>query len=70
MKTCLFKDSYCQECPQYVYGKAKYCFYHTKLDSRLLTRADSFLSQTELEALFGGRRRSDGRRLDHYTSKK
>ncbi len=70
MKPCVFKDERCTRCSQTVYRRPKFCFYHEKLDSGLLFRADVSLSKVELDTLFGGRRRNDGRRLDHYTSKK
>ncbi|KKK60609.1 hypothetical protein LCGC14_3022640 [marine sediment metagenome] len=35
-----------------------------------MARNSVFKSSTELDTLFGGRRRNDGRRLDHYTSRK
>lgn len=68
MRACTFSDERCRVCPQFVY-KGTLCYYHTKLDKHLLTRADKVLSTVELDTLFGGRRRDDGRRLDHYTSK-
>ncbi len=68
MKQCTFKDDRCRACLQAVYGsKDKFCLYHTKLKTGLASRVDSVLTPVELETLFGGRRRDDGRRLDHYT---
>ena len=50
-----------------IYRKNKMCYYHIKLKAGFITRVDKVLTEVELEALFGGRRRDDGRRLDHYT---
>ena len=70
MKPCVFEDDRCTRCPQLVYRRNSFCFYHEKLKAGLVSRADLVLSSTELDTLFGGRRRNDGRRLDHYTSRK
>ena len=67
MKACSFKDDRCKTCPQLVYRKEKFCLYHTKLKAGLVSRVDKVLTDVELATLFGGRRRDDGRRLDHYT---
>ena len=67
MKACTFTDDRCRACPQLVYGKNKFCLYHTKLKAGLVSRVDTVLTPVELDTLFGGRRRDDGRRLDHYT---
>lgn len=43
--------------------------YHEKIARGLLQPADSYLTQTELDAMFRGHSRHDGRRLDHYTKR-
>ncbi len=67
MKACTFTDDRCKACLQIAYGKANWCSYHLKLKAGVVSRVDSVLTQVELDTLFGGRRRDDGRRLDHYT---
>ena len=67
MNTCSFRDSRCHDCPQLAYGKNNWCAYHLRLKLGLISKVDKVLSTVELDALFGGRRRDDGRRLDHYT---
>ena len=41
--------------------------YHEKIILGLLEPTDRYLSVVEIEALFRGRPRNDGRRLDHWT---
>jgi hypothetical protein len=41
-------------------------FYHKKVILGLLQPTHEYLDQVEVDALFDGRRRNDGRRLDHY----
>ncbi len=67
MKTCSFKDTRCHDCFQLAYEKKEWCSYHLRLKSGLVSKVDKVLSTVELDTLFGGRRRDDGRRLDHYT---
>lgn len=57
------------ECPQTSYSwiKGTLCYYHTKLDRGLLVPVNRYLGETELDSMFGGRTRNDGRRLDNYT---
>jgi hypothetical protein len=52
-------------CPQ-PKGPSGYCYYHDKVAAKLLEQTVEYLSETELEQMFGGRRRNDGRRLDKY----
>lgn len=63
MKTCSWSEV---DCPQRA-GESGLCYYHEKQEKDLLQPVDTYLGQTEIDTLFGGRRRSDGRRLDHYT---
>ena len=42
-------------------------FYHEKIILGLTTPTDVYMTATEVDALFRGRARNDGRRLDHYT---
>jgi hypothetical protein len=42
--------------------------YHEKIAKNILQPADSYLSQTEIDATMNGRYRGDGRRLDPYVS--
>jgi hypothetical protein len=42
-------------------------FYHEKIATGLLEPSSEVLSSTEVDAMFRGRARNDGRRLDHYT---
>ena len=58
------------ECPQTSWSWMKpkgLCFYHGKLEAEKMQPADRYLSETELDSMFGGRARNDGRRLDAYT---
>lgn len=41
-------------------------YYHRKVILRLLQPTQDYLDEVEVDALFDGRRRNDGRRLDHY----
>lgn len=43
-------------------------FYHRKIVLGLLEPTAEVLTSTEIDTLFRGRPRNDGRRLDHYTS--
>ncbi len=43
-------------------------FYHRKVVLGILEPSSEVLSSTEVDALFRGRPRNDGRRLDHYTA--
>ena len=70
MSTCSFTDSRCKACLQVTYGSNNLCYYHTQLKAGRITRVDKVLTNVELDTLFGGRRRDDGRRLDHYTPKR
>ncbi len=70
MRTCSFTDDRCKACFQTTYGKNNWCYYHTELKAGGMTRIDKVLTEVELDSLFGGRRRDDGRRLDHYTPKR
>lgn len=47
--------------------KGTLCFYHGKLERGRLEAAHQILTETELDSMFGGRARNDGRRLDAYT---
>ena len=67
VKACSFTDDRCQACPQLAYGKNNWCAYHLRLKLGLISKVDKVLTPVELDTLFGGRRRDDGRRLDHYT---
>lgn len=55
-----------QPCEQKTYDLAPYCWYHTKMEAGLLQTVDSYINPTELNALFRGRDRHDGRRLDAW----
>ncbi len=70
MKACSYTDNRCKACPQLVYGKHDQCYYHVRVQAGLMSRIDKILTEVELDTLFGGRRRDDGRRLDHYTPKR
>jgi hypothetical protein len=68
--SCEYSDSHLDFCPQQVYDrKSNLCYYHAKVVDGLVSKTSEYLSSTEVDALFGGRRRNDGRRLDHYTRK-
>ena len=41
--------------------------YHKKIVLGLLQPTGGYLTQTEIDTMFSGRTRSDGRRLDRYT---
>jgi hypothetical protein len=41
-------------------------YYHRKVVQGLLEPTNGYLEQVEIDALFAGRKRNDGRRLDHY----
>ncbi|HEX7099333.1 MAG TPA: hypothetical protein VF377_08820 [Acidimicrobiia bacterium] len=62
-RTCAWPNFKCPQPPT----ATGLCHYHQKLKAGLLQEAAEYLSDTEIDTLFGGRRRSDGRRLDHYT---
>lgn len=58
-------------CPQKgTYGPPEgplYCYYHDKMVKDLLQPLDSYSTPTEIDNLFRGRTRYDGRRLDAWT---
>lgn len=66
MKRCRYADEHISDCPQPPTSNGL-CYYHSKVDRGLTGRAGDVLSETEIDTLFAGRRRNDGRRLDHYT---
>lgn len=43
-------------------------YYHKKIATGLLSPTGHYLSSSEIDAMFAGRPRNDGRRLDKYTS--
>lgn len=54
-------------CAQKALDDGPLCYYHDKMAFNLLQPADSYCSPVELETLFRGRIRHDGRRLDAWT---
>lgn len=71
-------------CQQKPHGPYSYCYfhyaqsrlphqhldeyYHEKIVKGLLTPTGEYLSFAEVDTMFAGRPRNDGRRLDKYTS--
>ncbi len=55
-------------CRQQVYAQAEMCTYHEKLRAGLLEKATDYLSDTQIDAMMGGRTHEDGRKLDGYIS--
>lgn len=43
-------------------------YYHRKVALGMVEHTSEYISQTELDALFGGRPRLDGRRIDQWTT--
>ncbi len=43
-------------------------YYHKKIATGLLQPTGSYLNVSEIDTMFAGRPRNDGRRLDKYTS--
>ena len=43
-------------------------YYHKKIATGLLVPTGQYLSNSEIDAMFAGRPRNDGRRLDKYTT--
>lgn len=68
MRACKYQDEALASCPQAARpGGSGLCYYHSKIIAKKTVRAADVLTETELDSLFAGRPRSDGRRLDAYT---
>lgn len=56
-----------EPCAQKALPDAPLCYYHDKMERDLLQPVDSYCTPVEIETLFRGRIRHDGRRLDAWT---
>jgi len=69
MRTCQYRDEDIASCPQKA-TQGEFCYYHAKIVDLSALRAKDVLTDTEIDTLFAGRTRNDGRRLDSYTRQK
>ena len=67
MKQCKYTDEMIAQCSQR--ASTVLCFYHGRIASNEMMRTFEYLSDVEVDSLFSGRIRHDGRRLDQYTKR-